>query len=134
MAGNRRSLAHAVMRCEELVESRGVQEMALVIPTKDRITGLLAAHWDAEALLALERANLYRRRGMVVHLLTKKIQRRRVVGPVLAIAIEADALASAVPVSGVTDVIYVPESQADLAAYLRLQADSEPINVLTRVK
>jgi len=121
------ALSSAIDRCAQLLHEHATRELALALATKDQLAGPLAEVLGAEAVRALDRDNVYLRKGLVVHLLTLKIQRRRVQGPVLAVGMPAALLDRVVMAQGVTDVVFVPDSDEDLGDYLALFPASEEI-------
>lgn len=122
-------LASALDRCLQLLQDRASHEMALALASKDQLVGPLVDALGAEAVRAIERDNVHVRKGLVVHLLTPKIQRRRMQGPVLAVGLSVALLDRVVTALGVTDVVFVPDSSDDLADYLARLPGSEEVAV-----
>lgn len=127
-------LGSAVDRCVQLAQERSTHEMALALASKDQLIGPLADVLGAEAVRALERDNVHVRKGLVMYLLTEKIQRRRMQGPVLATGISAALLGRVVMARGVTDVVFVPDSSENLADYLVQFSTSEEFAVSGMVR
>ena len=111
------------------LQQRDAHELALALPGKDQLSGMLAEVLGAYAVRSLDRDNAYVRKGITLYLLTSKIQRRRMQGPVIAFGLEPDQLEDVIAAQGVTDVIYVSSSLApeDGAAYLTRYPQSEPL-------
>lgn len=120
----------AAMACAlQWLQQRDAHELALALPGKDQLSVLLTGVLGAEAVRSLDRDNAYVRKGVTLYLLTPKIQRRRMPGPVVAFGLAPDQLENAVAAQGVTDLIYVPGSSApeDVATYLTRYPRSEPL-------
>jgi hypothetical protein len=111
------------------LRQRDAHEIALALPGKDQLSGMLAEVLGADAVRSLERDNAYVRKGSTLYLLTPKIQRRRMQGPVVAFGLGPDQLEDVVAAQGVTDVIYVPGSSGpeEIAAYLTRYPGSEAL-------
>lgn len=122
-------LGSALDRCRQLLQEQVTQEMALALKSKDQLAGALADVLGAEAVRAIERDNVHVRKGLVVHLLTPKIRRRRVQGPVLAVGLPVASLGCVLTAQGVTGVVFVPDSREDLADYLTQFPASEAVAV-----
>lgn len=82
-----------------------------------------------EAVRALDRDNVHVRKGLTLYLLTPKIQRRRMQGPVLAVGVPVSLLDRIATAQGVTDLVFVPDSSADLVDYLAQYPLSEAVAV-----
>jgi len=116
------------MACSlQWLQQRDTRELALAVSDKDQLSGMLAEVLGADAVRSLDRDNAYVRKGVTLYLLTPKIQRRRMQGPVVALGLEPDQLGNVIVAQGVTDVIYLPGSSApeDMAAYLARYPRSE---------
>ncbi len=111
------------------LQQRDAHELALALPDKDQLSGMLTGVLGADAARSLDRDNAYVRKGITLFLLTPKIQRRRMPGPVVAFGLEPDQLENVIAAQGVTDVIYVPGSSApeDFATYLTRYPRSEAL-------
>lgn len=120
----------AAMACAlQWLRQRDDHELALALAGKDQLSGTLTEVLGADAVRSLDRDNAYVRKGITLYLLTPKIQRRRMQGPVVAFGLEPDQLEDVVAAQGVTDVVYVPTSSApeDTAAYLIRYPQSETL-------
>lgn len=118
------------MACALLwLQQRGAHELALALPGKDPLSGTLAEVLGPDAVRSLDRDNAYVRKGITLYLLTPKIQRRRMQGPVVAFGLEADQLEDVIAAQGVTEVIYVPNLSGpeDIATYLSRYPQSEAL-------
>lgn len=108
---------------------RDAHELALALSGKDQLSAMLTEVLGADAVRSLDRDNAYVRKGITLYLLTPKIQRRRMQGPVVAFGLESNQLEDVVAAQGVTDIIYVPGPSApeDIAAYLTRYPRSEAL-------
>jgi len=118
----------AFAHCVEPARDRPAGEMAVALASKDQVAGALAGALGADAVRALDRDNVYIRKGLTLYLLTQKIQRRRVQGPVLAVGLPVALLDSVVAAQGVTEMVFVPNSGDDLVDYLARFPTSEVIS------
>ncbi|MBT9599297.1 MAG: hypothetical protein IV094_25215 [Vitreoscilla sp.] len=123
------ALSTAMASALQWLRKRDAHELALALAGKDQLSGMLAEVLGAEAVRSLDRDNAYVRKGITLYLLTPKIQRRRMQGPVVTFGIEPDRLEDVVAAQGVTDVVYVPTSSApeDMATYLTRYPQSETL-------
>lgn len=120
----------AAMACAvQWLHQRDARELALAVAGKDQLSEMLEEVLGADAVRSLDRDNAYVRKGITLYLLTPKIQRRRMRGPVVAFGLEPGQLVDVIAAQGVTDVIYVPGSSApqDIAAYLTRYPQSEAL-------
>ncbi|MBA4175420.1 MAG: hypothetical protein C0505_02475 [Leptothrix sp. (in: Bacteria)] len=122
-------MSAAVACALQWLQQRDTHELALAVSGKDQLSGMLAEVLGADAVRSLDRDNAYVRKGITLYLLTPKIQRRRMQGPVVAFGLEPDKLEDVVAAQGVTDVVYVRTSFApkDMAAYLTRYPQSEAL-------
>lgn len=125
-----RAVRAAFDKCLELQLERGGDEMAIALRAKANLVGTVSEVLGADAVRALDRDNTHARKGLALHLLTEKVQRRRVQGPVLAAFLDPMSLDRVVASIGVTDVVFVPEQADDLVAYLAQYPASAAIEVL----
>ena len=111
------------------LQQRDTHELALALAGKDQLSGMLTEVLGTDAVRSLDRDNTYVRKGNTLYLLTPKIQRRRMHGPVVVFGLEPSRLEDVVAAQGVTDVIYVSSSPApeDIAAYLTRCPRSEAL-------
>lgn len=122
-------LSSALDRCLQLLREHASHEMALALASKDQLAGALADVLGVETVRAIERDNVHVRKGLAVHLLTPKIQRRRVHGPALAVGLSAALLDRVLTAQGVTDLVFVPDSSEGLAHDLTHFPASEAVAV-----
>ena len=123
------ALSTAMACALQWLQQRDAHELALALADKDQLSGMLAEVLGADAMRSLDRDNAYVRKGITLYLLTPKIQRRRMPGPVVAFGLEPDQLEDVVAAQSVTDVVYVPTSSApeDMAAYMTRYPQSKAL-------
>jgi hypothetical protein len=104
-----------------LLRQSGCRELAVALPDKAYLSEMVARVLGSNIAKALDRDNTYVHRGLTLHLLTPRIQRRRLNGPLIAIGLDARQLETVLAPQGLTDVIFLPLSSSaaeDLADYL----------------
>lgn len=106
------------------MRSRGLFMMGLAVPSKASLGDVIHSVYGDQVTRLLDRENRSELRGTVIQLLTEKIQIRRLNGPVLAAGIAPASLLRIVSAQGVTDIVFVPATSADLEAYLEAIPDS----------
>ena len=129
LASEGRALYAAFDKCLNLLQAHGGGEMAVALPTKAKLAGVVSEVLGADAMRALDRDNTHMRKGLVMHLLTEKVRRRRMQGPVIAVFLDPMVLDRVVAAAGITAVIFVPEQANDLVAYLARYPESAVIGV-----
>ena len=117
LASEGRALNAAFAKCLDLLQQHGSAEMALALRSKAHLAGVVSEVLGADTVRVLDRDNTHTRKGLVLHLLTEKVQRRRMQGPVLAAFLDPMTLDRVVASAGITAVVFVPEQAADLVAY-----------------
>ncbi|WP_298434935.1 hypothetical protein [Ottowia sp.] len=110
--------------CEGLMRSRGLAMMGLAVRSKANLDGSIRAVYGDMVTRLLDRENRSDLRGTVVQLLTEKIQVRRLTGPVLAAYLAPALLPRVIAAQGVTDIVFVPQTESDLEDYLEACPDS----------
>lgn len=98
--------------------------MGLAVPSKTGLDEAIRSVYGDQVTRLLDRENRSELRGKVIQLLTEKIQVRRLNGPVLAAGIAPMSLLRIVAAQGVTDIVFVPATPADLETYLEAFPDS----------
>ncbi|ASI68594.1 hypothetical protein BA022_08505 [Diaphorobacter nitroreducens] len=106
------------------MRSRGLSMMGLAVPSKASLGDVIHSVYGDQVTRLLDRDNRSELRGTVIQLLTEKIQVRRLNGPVLAAGIAPTLLLRIVAALGVTDIVFVPATSADLETYLEAFPDS----------
>lgn len=122
--GDEVSLQTAYRFCDGLMRSHGLSMMGLAVPSKASLGGVIHAVYGDQVTRLLDRENRSELRETVIQLLTEKIQVRRLNGPVLAAGIAPASLLRIVAAQGVTDIVFVPATSADLETYLEAISDS----------
>jgi hypothetical protein len=121
------ALRAAFMKCGDLLKARRCAIMGLAVHTKNNLDGVVSNVFGKDVVRVLDRDNRLELKGMVIQLITEKIQIRRLEGPVLAAFIDPKKLDSIVASSGVTDVVFVPWAAEERADYLKMYPDSKEI-------
>jgi len=132
LASDGRALHAAFDKCLDLVRARGSAEMAVALRSKADLAGAVTRVLGADAVRVLDRDNTHMRKGLALHLLTVKVQRRRMQGPVWAVFLNPTLLDQVVAPAGITDVVVVPLQADDLVAYLARYPASVAIDVSDR--
>jgi hypothetical protein len=121
------ALRAAFMKCGDLLKARGCAIMGLAVHTKNNLDGVVRNVFGKDVVRVLDRDNRLELKGIVLQLITEKIQIRRLEGPVLAAFIDPKKLDSIVASSGVTDVVFVPWASEEHAGYLKTYPNSKEI-------
>jgi len=119
------ALLAAYRCCEGLMRSRGLAMMGLAVHSKASLDASIRAAFGDMVTRLLDRENRSELRGTVIHLLTEKIQVRRLHGPVLAAYVAPASLQRVIGAQGVTDIVFVPHTPSDLDDYLTACPDSQ---------
>lgn len=112
------ALRRAFQHCGTLLQARGSTVMGLAVHSKNSLDGVVRDVFGADVIRVLDRDNKLDLKGVTLHLLTEKIQVRKLEGPVLAAFVNPDKLDKIVACAGVTDVVFVPWAEEELGAYL----------------
>ncbi len=121
---NEGSLQATYRFCNGLMRSRGLTMMGLAVPSKTSLDVAVRSVYGDQVTRLLDRENRSELRGTVIQLLTEKIQVRRLNGPVLAAGIAPASLLRIVAAQGVTDIVFVPATSAELETYLEAFSES----------
>lgn len=121
------ALQAALEKCHALMQARGISVMALAVHAKNNLDGVVQSVFGDSVVRMLDRDNKSELKGITTHLLTEKIQVRKLEGPVVAAFVDAHKLDGIVSSLGVTDSVYVPSTADDLNAYLASNPSSEEI-------
>lgn len=121
------ALRAAFRHCGALLQARGSSTMGLAVHTKDNLDGVIRSVFGERVIRALERDNRLDLKGITLHLLTEKIQIRKLEGPVLAAFMSPDKLAKIIACAGVTEIVFVPWAADEHAAYLAAHPSSREI-------
>lgn len=121
------ALQAALDKCNALMQDRGVSAMGLAVHGKDNLDSVVQGVFGDSVVRVLDRDNKLDLKGITTHLLTEKIQLRKLEGPVVAAFVDAHMLDKIVPSLGVTDIVYVPWTPDDLSAYVAEHPSSKEI-------
>jgi hypothetical protein len=121
------ALQAALDKCHALMQARGLSAMALAVHAKVNLDGFVQRVFGDSVVRMLDRDNKAELKGITTHLLTEKIQVRKLEGPVVAAFVDAHKLDGIVASLGVTDIVYVPWTPENLNAYLASNPSSEEI-------
>lgn len=121
------ALSAAFLKCGDLMKARGCTVMGLAVHTKNNLDGVVRSVFGEDVVRVLGRDNRLDLKGIVIQLITEKIQIRRLEGPVLAAFIDPKKMDKIVASSGVTDIVFVPWATEEHAGYLKTYSDSREI-------
>lgn len=121
------ALRAAFTKCGELMKARGCAVMGLAVHTKNNLDGAIRTVFGDDVVRVLDRDNRLDLKSIVIHLITEKIQLRRLEGPVLAAFIDPKKMGKIVASTGVTDSVFVPWAAEEYASYLKTYPDSKEI-------
>jgi hypothetical protein len=121
------ALRAAFLKCGDLMKARGCTVMGLAVHTKNNLDGVIRTVFGEDVVRVLDRDNRLDLKGIVIQLLTEKIQVRRLEGPVLAAFIDPKKMEKIVASSGVTDFVFVPWAAEEHAGYVKAYPDSTEI-------
>ena len=121
------ALRIAFQKCGALLQERGCTAMGLAVHTKNNLDGVVKTVFGDDVIRVLDRDNRLDLKGITLHLLTEKIQLRKLEGPVVAAFVNPDKLDKIVSCFGVTDVVFVTWAAEELPAYLTAHPSSEEI-------
>lgn len=119
------ALRAAFLKCGDLMKARGSTVMGLAVHTKNNLDGVVRTVFGEDVVRVLDRDNRLDRKGIVIQLITEKIQIRRLEGPVLAAFIDPKKMDKIVACSGVTEIVFVPWAAEEHADYLKAHPDSK---------
>ncbi len=112
------ALRLAFKKCGELAEKGGYSQVALAIPTKGNLDGLISKVIGEDATSLLQRNNKLDLKGLTVHLITERITPRNFRGPVLAAYTTLGHLKELMKSRCATDIVFVPWAEEELTTYL----------------
>lgn len=121
------ALRAAFIKCGELMEARGCAVMGLAVHAKSNLDGVVRSVFGEDVVRILDRDNRLDLKGVVIQLITEKIQIRRLEGPVLAAFIDPKKMDKIVSSIGVTDIVFVPWAAEEHVAYIKTYPDSKEI-------
>jgi len=121
------ALQAALDKCHALMQARGLSVMALAVHAKDNLDGVVPRVFGYNVVRMLDRDNKSELKGITTHLLTEKIQVRKLEGPIVAAFVDVHKLDGIVASLDVTDIVYVPWTPDDLNAYLSSNPSSKEI-------
>ncbi|HED14979.1 MAG TPA: HNH endonuclease [Gammaproteobacteria bacterium] len=119
----------AFVLCRVLMGERGHSVMGLAVHGKSDLNDAIRTAIGQDVIRALGRNNKFEVNGITIYLLTERIQVRKLEGPVLAACVDPGRLNAIISCAGVTDVVFVPSSDDDLAAYLAAHPESDEVEV-----
>ncbi|MFZ2393902.1 hypothetical protein [Rhodoferax sp.] len=121
------ALSAAFLKCGDLMKARGCTVMGLAVHTKNNLDGVVRSVFGEDVVRVLDRDNRLDLKGIVIQLITEKIQIRRLEGPVLAAFIDSKKMDKIVARCGVTDIVFVPWAAEEHVGYLKTYPDSREI-------
>lgn len=121
------ALRAAFLKCGDLMKARGCTVMGLAVHTKNNLDGVVRSVFGEDIVRVLDRDNRLDLKGIVIQLITEKIQIRRLEGPVMAAFIDPKKMGKIVAASGVTDTVFVPWAAEENVGYLNAYPDSKKI-------
>ena len=121
------ALHAALLKCRALMEHRACSTMGLAVHSKNSLDGVVRNVFGDSVIRVFDRDNKLELRGVTTHLLTEKIRVRRLEGSVLAAFVNPEKLDKIALCDGVTDIVFVPWTAEELAAYLGAYPSSEKI-------
>lgn len=121
------ALRAAFMKYGDLMKARGCAVMGLAVHAKSHLDGAIRSVFGEDVVRVLDRDNRLDLKGIVIQLVTEKIQIRRLEGPVLAAFIDPKKMDKIVSSSGVTDIVFVPWAAEEYSVYTKAYPDSKDI-------
>lgn len=121
------ALRAAFLHCSALMQQRECVVMGLAVHSKNNLDGIVRTVFGDDVIRVLDRDNKLELKGITIHLLTEKIQLRKLEGPVVAAFIDPNKLDKIVSSAGVTDIVFVPWAAEELPIYLADYASSQEI-------
>ncbi len=112
------ALRAAFLQCNALMQQRECTAMGLAVHSKSNLDGVVRTVFGDDVIRVLDRDNKLELKGVTIHLLTEKIQLRKLEGPVVAAFVDPRKLDKIVSSAGVTDIVFVPWAAEELLAYL----------------
>lgn len=121
------ALHAAFLQCSALMQQRNSTTMGLAVHTKSNLDGVVRTVFGDSVVKVLDRDNKLDLKGITIHLLTEKIQLRKLEGPVVAAFVDPHKLEKIVSSVGVTDIIFVPWAAEAISIYLAAHPSSQEI-------
>ena len=121
------ALRAAFLQCSALMQQRHGATIGLAVHNKGNLDGVVRTVFGDSVVKALDRDNKLERKGITIHLLTEKIQLRKLEGPVVAAFVDPHKLDKIVSSAGVTDIVFVPWAEEELPIYLAAHPTSQEI-------
>lgn len=121
------ALRAAFLQCSALMQQRNSATMGLAVHNKSNLDGVVRTVFGDSVVKVLDRDNKLDLKGITIHLLTEKIQLRKLEGPVVAAFVDPHKLDKIVSSAGVTDIVFVPWAVEELPAYLAAHPSSQEI-------
>ena len=121
------ALHAAFLQCSVLMQQRGSATMGLAVHIKSNLDGVVRTVFGDSVVKVLDRDNKQDLKGITIHLLTEKIQLRKLEGPVVAAFVDPHKLDKIVSSAGVTDIVFVPWAAEELPIYLAAHPLSQEI-------
>ena len=101
--------------------------MGLAVHNKSNLDGVVRTVFGDSVVKVLDRDNKLDLKGITIHLLTEKIQLRKLEGPVVAAFVDPHKLDKIVSSVGVTAIVFVPWAAEELPIYLAAHPSSQEI-------
>lgn len=127
MGPDEAALRAAFLQCSALMQQRSSATMGLAVHNKSNLDGVVRAVFGDSVVKVLDRDNKLDLKGITIHLLTEKIQLRKLEGPVVAAFVDTHKLDKIVSCAGVTDIVFVPWAAEELPIYLAAHPSSQEI-------
>ncbi|MBX9611248.1 MAG: hypothetical protein K2X51_06455 [Burkholderiales bacterium] len=127
MGPDEAALRAAFLQCSALMQQRNGATMGLAVHNKSNLDGVVRTVFGDSVVKVLDRDNKLDLKGITIHLLTEKIQLRKLEGPVVAAFVDPHKLDKIVSSVGVTDIVLVPWAAEELPIYLAAHPSSQEI-------
>lgn len=121
------ALRAAFLKCSALMQQRSGTTMGLAVHNKSNLDGVVRTVFGDSVVKVLDRDNKLDLKGITIHLLTEKIQLRKLEGPVVAAFVDPHKLEKIVYSAGVTDIVFVPWAAEEFPIYLAAHPSSQEI-------
>ncbi|MDO8771628.1 MAG: hypothetical protein Q7K57_23545 [Burkholderiaceae bacterium] len=127
MGPDEAALRAAFLPCSALIQQPKGATMGLAVHNKSNLDGVVRTVFGDSVVKVLDRDNKLDLKGITIHLLTEKIQLRKLEGPVVAAFVDPHKLDKIVSSVGVTDIVLVPWAAEELPIYLAAHPSSQEI-------
>ena len=121
------ALRAAFLHCSAQMQQRNSVCMGLAVHNKSNLDGVVRTVFGDSVIKVLDRDNKLDLKGITIHLLTEKIQLRKLEGPVVAAFVDPHKLDKIVSCAWVTDIVFVPWAAEELPLYLAAHPSSREI-------